>query len=86
MTLYSKISFDMTTKEDRIRTCYMITCLASINSGAVTNTDIRDAFGLSENEKVKASRIIHDTLAANLIKPLDSNTALRYMKYIPYWA
>ena len=86
VTLYSKISFDMTTKEDRIRTCYMITCLASINSGAVTNTDIRDAFGLSENEKVKASRIIHDTLAANLIKPLDSNTAPRYMKYIPYWA
>lgn len=39
----------------------------------------------NEKDKVKASRIIRDTLEAKLIKPADSATALRYMKYIPCW-
>lgn len=86
VTLYSKVDFAMTTKEDRVRTCYMIACLAFVTSDAVTNTEIRKAFGLDEKEKVKASRIIKDTLEAKLIKPVDSTTAPRYMKYVPYWA
>lgn len=86
VTLYSKIDFNMTTKEDRIRTCYMIACLAFVTSDSVTNTDIRNAFSLSEKDKVKASRIIRDTIEAKLIKPVDPSTAPRYMKYVPYWA
>ncbi len=86
VTLYSKIDFDMTTKEDRVRTCYMIACLAFVTSDAVTNTVIRKAFGLDEKEKVKASRIIRDTLEAKLIKPVDPTTAPRYMRYVPFWA
>ena len=76
----------MTMKEDRVRTCYMIACLAFVTSDAVTNSEIRNAFGLDEKEKVKASRIIRDTLEAKLIKPVDPSTAPRYMKYVPYWA
>ncbi len=86
VTLYSKIDFDMTTKEDRVRTCYMIACLAYVTSEAVANTDIRIAFGLDGKDKVKASRIIRDTVEAKLIKPVDPTTAPRYMKYVPYWA
>lgn len=86
VTLYSKVAFDLTTKEDRVRTCYMIACLAFVTSEAVTNSDIRNAFGLGEKDKVKASRIIRDTLDAKLIKAMDPDTAPRYMKYIPYWA
>lgn len=85
VTLYSKMDFNMTTKEERIRTCYMIACLAFVTSESITNTDIRDAFGLDEKDKVKTSRIIRDTLEAKLIKPVDPATAPRYMKYIPYW-
>ena len=86
MTLYSKIDFDMTTKEDRARTCYMIACLAFVTLDAVTNSDIRSAFGLDEKEKVRASRIIKDAIEAKLIKPVDPATASRYMKHVPYWA
>jgi len=86
VTLYSKVDFDMTTKEDRIRTCYMIACMAFVTSEAITNTDIRNAFGLEEKDKVKASRIIRDTLDVKLIKPMNPETAPRYMKYVPFWA
>lgn len=51
MTLYSKVDFNMTTKEDRIRTCYMNSYLAFVMSDSVTNTDIRNIFGLDEKVK-----------------------------------
>lgn len=84
--LFAKIPFNMTTKEDRIRTCYMQACLAYVNYEAINNTDIRNLFGLSIKESYKASRIIKDTMEARFLRPLDEATAPRYMKYIPYWA
>lgn len=84
--LFAKMPFDITTKEDRIRTCYMQACLAYVNFNAITNADIRAIFGLEASENYKSSRIIKDTVEAGLIKPLDESTAPRYMKYIPHWA
>ena len=77
----------MTTKEDRIRTCYMTACLSYVTSRAVTNSDIRAVFGLDGGKgKVKASRIIRDTVETKLIKAVYTSTAPRYMKYDPFWA
>lgn len=86
VTLFSKIPFSLTTKEDRIRTCYMQACLAYVNSKTITNTDVRDLFGLNKSESYKSSRILKDTMDEGLIKAVDKDTAPRYMKYIPYWA
>ena len=85
-TIYSKVPFDLTAKEDRVRTCYMQACLACVTASALTNADVRSLFALEANAKVKASRVIRDTLAAGLIKPVDPDTAPRYMKYVPFWA
>lgn len=86
-TRKSVLSFpEITTKEDRIRACYMQACLAYVNFSAISNADIRAIFGLSDKDKVKISRVIKDTIEKSLIKPLDPNTAPRYMKYIPHWA
>ncbi len=84
--LFAKVPFELTSKEDRIRTCYMQACFAYVNFDTITNADVREIFGLGENEKVKSSRIIKDTVEAGLIKPVDPETAPRYMKYIPHWA
>ena len=84
--LFAKVPFEMTTKEDRVRTCYMQACLAYVNYEAVSNGDIRKLFGLSDQEMTKASRLIQNTIDAGLIKAVDPETAPRYKKYIPYWA
>lgn len=84
--LYLKAPFDLISKEDRIRTCYMHACFLYVNGETVTNNVVRDLFGMDTKDRYKASRIIKDTLEANLIKPVDENTAPRYMKYIPFWA
>lgn len=86
VTLYQKAPFDLISKEDRIRTCYMQACFVCVNGESITNNIVRELFGISDEEKYKASRIIKDTVEAKLIKPVDENTAPRYMKYIPFWA
>ena len=85
-TLYSKVPFNLITRDDKIWTCYMSACLAYVNSGTISNTDVREIFGLEDNQKAKASRIIKDTTEKGWIKPVDKDTAPRYMRYIPYWA
>ena len=84
--LFAKVPFEMSTKEDRIRTCYMQACLAYVKFESIGNADIRKVFSLDSNNTYRVSRIIKDTIEAGLIKPVDPQTAPRYMKYIPYWA
>lgn len=84
--LFAKVPFEMTTKEDRVRTCYMQACLAYVNFEGITNMRIRKIFGLSDKEMSKATRIINNTIESELIKCLNPETAPRYRKYIPYWA
>ena len=86
VTLYLKVPFDFTSKEDRIRTCYMQTCLLYVNGKTIDNNSVRELFGIAENDKYKASRIIKDTLDTKLIKAVDDATAPRYKKYVPFWA
>ena len=86
VTLYSKVPFDLISKDNKVWTCYMSACLAYVNSGSITNPDIRAIFGIGDDNKPKASRIIKDTLKSGLIKPIDPDTAPRYMRYIPFWS
>ena len=84
VVLFAKIPFEVLTKEDKIRTCFMQACLAYVNFKAISNADIREVFGLTSKESYKASRIIKDSMEAHKIKPLDENIAPRHMKYIPH--
>lgn len=43
------------TKQDRVRTCYMLACLAYVNFSAVGNADIRKVFAIrSESSRWRA--------------------------------
>ena len=84
--LIVKTPYDMLSKEDKIRTCYMQACLAYMEHSTISNADLRMVFGLSDAEIMKITRLIKDTVTAGFIKPFEVNTAQRYMKYIPFWA
>ncbi|MBN3534492.1 RNA-binding domain-containing protein [Mycoplasma procyoni] len=86
VTLFSKIPFDLMSKEDKIRTCYMFVCLSYImENKAITNNSVRETFGLDEKDKYKISRILKDLVDLQLIKIIDNN-APKHTKYIPFWA
>ena len=64
-------------------TCYMQACLAYVNFEGISNSDIREIFGVGEKEKAKASRLPTSAVDGGYIKVMDLDTAPRYKKYIP---
>lgn len=41
VTLYSKVPFELISKEDKIRTCYMYSCLMYVQGEAINNNSMR---------------------------------------------
>ena len=64
----------------------ILTCMYKyIEGDALTNSSLRGRFGVAESYSGSISRLIKEALNSKLIKPVDPNTAPRYMKYIPIW-
>jgi predicted HTH transcriptional regulator len=73
-------------KADRIRACYLHACLRYVQRDDMTNTTLRERFGIDEKNSAVASRLIKEALDAGLIIPFDENAGRKYMKYLPWWA
>jgi len=74
-------------KKDKIRACYLHCCLLFVSNKVMTNTTLRERFNISEPDTPVASRIIRETLNAELIKLEDpSNTSRKHARYVPFWA
>lgn len=86
VTLYSYKPFNEMEKEEKRHACYLHACLKYVSKDYLTNSSLRQRFGLDDKGSSTASRIIKDAVEAKKVKPLDPNTAPRYMKYIPFWA
>ncbi|MFH1974916.1 MAG: ATP-binding protein [Pseudomonadota bacterium] len=72
-------------KEDRIRACYLHACLRYVQRDFMTNTTLRERFGISEKNSAMASRIIKDTLTADRIRLYDDSVGSKAKKYLPWW-
>lgn len=86
VTLFSHIPYAKMDKEDRLRACYLHACLKYVNNDYLTNTSLRERFGIETKNNAMVSRIIKNGIQENLIKAYSEETAPRYMKYVPYWA
>jgi predicted HTH transcriptional regulator len=73
-------------KEDRIRACYLHACLKYVNRGYLTNTSIRERFGIEQQNIAYASRLIKEAVEARVIIAFDPTAAPKLMKYVPWWA
>ena len=73
-------------KEEKIRTCYIYVCYCYVNGIEVSNTVLRERFGIEEKNKAIVSRVIKETVEKGYIRLFDESTAPRYYRYIPYWA
>ena len=86
VTVFSYIPFNKITMQEKKWSCYMHACLKQVSGEQMTNASLRERFGVLEKNKAMISRLIAYSIEENLIKPLDSNTAPRYMCYVPFWA
>lgn len=72
-------------KSDRIRACYLHACLKWVNNDAMTNSSLRERFGIKASNRSMVSRIIKDALEAGSIVQEDPDASPKFMRYLPYW-
>lgn len=85
--LYAPRPFSRMDRSERIRACYQHAGLQWIAHKHLTNSSLRDRFGISAANSAMASRIIGETLDAGLIKLDDpENRSRKHARYVPYWA
>jgi predicted HTH transcriptional regulator len=73
-------------REDRVRACYLHACLRYVERNPMTNSSLRERFGIEEHNSAIASRIIRDAMEDGAIKPYDPEQGKKYAKYLPRWA
>ena len=71
---------------DRSRACYLHACLRYVARNPMTNSSLRERFGIAEKNSAMASRIIREAMDDRLVKPYDLKQGKKYAKYLPYWA
>ena len=86
VTLFSAVKFSNLSLEDKLWAVYLHACVMYIEEEQLTNSSLRERFGLESTSAASISRLIKEAVNAKLIKPLDPTTSNRYMKYIPAWA
>lgn len=86
VSLFQYIPFSDIPMEDKMWACYLHACLKYTQSEQLTNSSLRERFGLKRSSSGSISRLIKMAVSRKYIKMLDPNTAPRYMKYIPFWA
>ncbi|WP_251620172.1 ATP-binding protein [Odoribacter lunatus] len=86
VSLFSHLDFTNIPMEDKIWATYLHACIKFIEGDTLTNSSLRERFGVAVSSSGSISRLIKEVLNNKLIRPIDPNTAPRYMKYIPIWA
>lgn len=86
VTLFAHKPWTEMDREERVRACYLHSCLKYVTKESMTNASLRQRFGMDGKSTSVASRVIRDTVEAGKVRPKEPETAPKHMKYIPYWA
>ena len=71
---------------NRVRACYLHASLRYIQNDFMTNTTLRDRFGIDKKNTAIVSRIIKEALKENLILIYDEKVGSKARSYVPRWA
>jgi ATP-dependent DNA helicase RecG len=74
-------------RAERVRACYQHCVLCWVSNKIMTNTTLRQRFGIAEGNYSMVSRVIRDAIAEGLLKKANpDSTSKRDAKYVPFWA
>jgi len=73
-------------KADRVRACYLHACLCYVTRKPMTNTSVRERFGITEKNAAVASRLLNEAVEAGMILVRDPDAGTRNRTYLPFWA
>lgn len=72
--------------DDRIRAVYQHACLRQVQRTFMTNTSLRERFGIDPKNSSTASRLLKEALAAEQVKLKDESASQKFRQYVPWWA
>lgn len=82
--LYAPRKFAEMTPQERVRACYQHAALKHVSGQRMTNSTLRERFGIEQQNAAQASGVIKKALEAKLIQPADP--AHPRAGYVPFWA
>ncbi len=82
--LFGPREFAEMDRQDRIRACYQHACLWYVSGKQMTNASLRQRLKIKKKSYPIASRIIRDTIDADLIR--HAGGTRKDAKYVPFWA
>jgi len=86
VTLFAKVPFTNLSSEEKLWAVYLHACIQYVQGQLMTNSSLRERFGLPDTSSSSISRLLKDATSQNLIKPFDPDTSNKYKKYVPIWA
>lgn len=86
VTLFAPQLLSKMDKADRVRAVYLHACLRYVNREHLTNTSVRQRFGIEPQNTAAASRLIREAVEAGSIVPYDPHAAPKLMRHVPHWA
>lgn len=86
VTLFAHRALKDMDKKERSHACYLHACLRYVMRNPMTNTSLRERFGIEPKNSAMASRIIREALEQKMIKPYEEGQSKKNSRYLPYWA
>ncbi len=87
VTLFSHRPLSKMDKNDKIRATYLHACLKYVQRESLTNSSLRERFGIQKENSAMVSRIIKDAVEEKVIKPVEQESESRkHARYVPFWA
>jgi len=85
VVLFGPRPFTEMNKDERLRACYWHACLKYVRREAVTNTTLRERFGIDAKNAAVVSRLIKDAVDGGLLVAADPSASKQQMRYLPWW-
>ena len=86
VVLFARRSLSSMNKRERVRAMYFHACLRYVNHEYVTNTSVRERFGISSRNSARASKLIAESIDEDVIMLDDPNASPKLRRYVPWWA
>ncbi len=85
-TLFAPRPLTKMDQDDRVRAVYLHACLRYVQREFMTNTSLRERFGIDPKNSATASRLIKEVLTAGAVKLHEPDAAPKLRRYVPNWA
>jgi predicted HTH transcriptional regulator len=85
-TLFAPRTLTKMEQADRVRVVYLHACLRYVEREFMTNTTLRERFGIDAKNSATASRLIKEALGAGVIRLQDPTAPPKTRRYLPSWA